>query len=114
MTVMEQTVTLSDGAQLPRIGFGTWQLTGRRAYDSVRYALQAGYRHIDTATLYGNEAEVGRGLRGSGLPREEVFLTTKLPPERAKRARQTLQQSLSGLGVSAVDLWLIHWPTSAR
>jgi diketogulonate reductase-like aldo/keto reductase len=110
---MEQTVPLADGARIPRIGFGTWQLTRRSAYDSVRCALQAGYRHIDTATMYGNEAEIGRALRDSAVPREEVFLTTKLPPERAKRARQTLEQSLTGLGVSNVDLWLIHWPTPA-
>jgi hypothetical protein len=64
------TVTLAGGVELPRVGLGTWQLSGRKGYDAIRYALQAGYRHIDTATVYGNEAEVGRALRDSGLPRE--------------------------------------------
>jgi diketogulonate reductase-like aldo/keto reductase len=105
---------LAGGTELPRVGLGTWQLSGRRAYDAIRYALDAGYRHIDTATMYGNEAEVGRALRDSGLPRHEVFVTTKLPAERAKRARATLDASLHALDVEAVDLWLIHWPTSAR
>jgi diketogulonate reductase-like aldo/keto reductase len=100
--------------QLPRVGLGTWQLSGRRAYDAIRYALDAGYRHIDTATMYGNEAEVGRAMRDSGLPHEDVFITTKLPAERARRARDTLDASLRALDVAAVDLWLIHWPPSAR
>jgi diketogulonate reductase-like aldo/keto reductase len=108
------TVTLASGVDLPRVGFGTWQLTGRRAYDAIRYALEAGYRHIDTATMYGNESEVGKALADSGVPREEVFITTKLPPERAKRARETLEASLRAMDIDAVDLWLIHWPTSAR
>jgi len=108
------TVTLAGGVELPRVGFGTWQLSGRRAYDAVRYALDAGYRHIDTATMYGNEQEIGRALRDSGLARDDIFLTTKLPAERAKRAGETLDASLRALDVEAVDLWLIHWPTSAR
>ncbi len=107
------TVTIGGGVELPRVGLGTWQLSGRRAYDAIRYALDAGYRHIDTATMYGNEAEVGRAVRDSGLPREDVFITTKLPAERAKRAAETLQASLRALDVGAVDLWLIHWPTAA-
>jgi len=107
---MEQTVRLAGGVEIPRVGFGTWQLTRRAATDAVRHALRAGYRHIDTATLYGNEAEIGRALRDSGVPRSEVFITTKLPPERVKRARKTLEQSLSALKVPSVDLWLIHAP----
>jgi 2,5-diketo-D-gluconate reductase A len=108
------TVTLAGGVELPRVGLGTWQLSGRKGYDAIRYALQAGYRHIDTATVYGNEAEVGRALRDSGLPREDVFITTKLPPERAGRGRETLQASLRALDVTAVDLWLIHWPPRVK
>jgi diketogulonate reductase-like aldo/keto reductase len=108
------TVTLAGGVEMPRVGLGTWQLSGRRAYDAIRYALDAGYRHIDTATMYGNETEVGRAIGASGLPREEVFLTTKLPAERAGRTAGTLQASLRALDVEGVDLWLIHWPTSAR
>ena len=106
-----ETVTLAaSGLRMPLLGFGTWQLTGRRAYDSVRHALTAGYRHIDTATGYRNEAEVGRAIRDSGIRREELFITTKLPPDRAGRERATLTASLTDLGVDAVDLWLIHWP----
>jgi diketogulonate reductase-like aldo/keto reductase len=108
------TVTLAGGVELPRVGLGTWQLSGRKGYDAIRYALQVGYRHVDTATVYGNEAEVGRALRDSGLPREDVFITTKLPPERAGRARETLQASLRALDVAAVDLWLIHWPPKVK
>jgi 2,5-diketo-D-gluconate reductase A len=95
---------------MPLLGFGTWQIQGDAAYQAVRDALEAGYRHLDTATMYGNEAEVGRALRDSGVPREEVFVTTKLPPERAGKERATLEASRKALGVDAVDLWLIHWP----
>jgi diketogulonate reductase-like aldo/keto reductase len=95
---------------MPLLGFGTWQIRGDAAYRAVLEALRVGYRHIDTATMYGNEAEVGRALRDSGVPRSEVFLTTKLPPERAGRERATLDASLRALGVDSVDLWLIHWP----
>jgi len=103
-------VELAPGVNLPAIGFGTWQITGRSAYESARAALEAGYRHIDTATMYGNEEEIGRALRDSGLDRSEVFITTKLPPSHAGRERQTLDASLKALGVDFVDLWLIHWP----
>jgi diketogulonate reductase-like aldo/keto reductase len=103
-------VPLSGGARMPLLGFGTWQITGDAAYQAVRDALEAGYRHIDTATMYGNEAEVGRALADSGVPRDEIFVTTKLPPNRAGQERATLDASLSALGVDAVDLWLIHWP----
>src|SRR4051812_28231116 len=95
---------------MPLLGFGTWQIRGDAAYQAVRDALEAGYRHLDTATMYGNEAEVGRALKDSGVPREDVFLTTKLPPERAGRERATIEASLRALGVDTVDLWLIHWP----
>ena len=104
------TVDLDGGATMPMVGFGTWQLGGRRAYESVRYALAVGYRHLDTATMYRNEHEVGQALSDSGLDRAEVFVTTKLPPGNAGRARATLAESLRALGTSYVDLWLIHWP----
>ena len=107
-------LSLGHGAEMPLLGFGTWQIRGEKAYEAVRDALEAGYRHIDTATMYGNEAEVGRALRDSGVPRDEVFVTTKLPPERAGRERETLDASLRALGVDAVDLWLIHWPPRRR
>jgi diketogulonate reductase-like aldo/keto reductase len=103
-------VTLPDGQLMPIVGIGTWEMRGRKAYESVRYALDVGYRHIDTATMYGNEAEVGRALRDSGVPRVDVFVTTKLPPGNAGRERATIEESLRALGLDYVNLWLIHWP----
>jgi len=95
---------------MPMLGFGTWKLKGEDAVRAVTVALEAGYRHLDTATIYGNEAQVGRALRASGVPREEVFLTTKCPPNRAGRELDTLRESLDLLQSDHVDLWLIHWP----
>jgi 2,5-diketo-D-gluconate reductase A len=92
------------------VGLGTWEMTGSECYRAVRYALDVGYRHIDTATIYGNERDVGRAVHDSGLPREEVFVTTKLPPRDAGRERSTLEASLRALDTDYVDLWLIHWP----
>ncbi|GGT95705.1 putative oxidoreductase [Actinomadura citrea] len=108
---MTRTVNLPGGAALPLIGFGTWQLRPRTAYASVRAALEIGYRHVDTATLYRNEADVGRAVKDSGVDREQVFVTTKLRPQDAPHARRTLESSLRLLGTGYVDLWLIHWPT---
>jgi len=105
-------LALRSGPAMPLLGFGTWQIRGESAYQAVRAALDAGYRHLDTATMYGNQDEVGRALADSGVPRDEVFVTTKLPPERAGRERATLTESLRQLRVDAVDLWLIHWPPS--
>jgi 2,5-diketo-D-gluconate reductase A len=106
---------------MPLLGFGTWQLTGGTAHDSIRAALEIGFRHIDTATMYRNERQVGTALRDSGLPRDDVFITSKLAPDRfgkygadlrirGRRARSTLEQSLEQLGVPQLDLWLVHWP----
>ena len=106
------TAALPAGGQLPLLGFGTWRLEGDTARSCVEEALSAGYRHLDTATIYGNETEVGQGLQASGLPRDEVFVTTKCPPDKASEARDVLEQSLSMLGLDAVDLWLVHWPPS--
>jgi 2,5-diketo-D-gluconate reductase A len=102
-------VTFPSGGRMPLLGFGTWQLRGDEATAATESALEYGYRHLDTATIYGNEAEVGRGLRGSGLPREDVFVTTKCPPDLAGRELETLEKSLEMLGTEYVDLWLIHW-----
>jgi len=107
-------VRLRDGVSMPLLGFGTWQATGRRGYAAVLEALRVGYRHLDTATFYGNETEVGRAVRDSGVPRDEVFVTTKMPPGRAGRERQTLAESLRQLGMDRVDLWLVHWPPGDR
>jgi len=106
--------SLPGGVEMPMIGFGTWQLRGRAGREAVAAALRAGYRHIDTATMYGNESEVGRALADSGLDRGSVFLTTKLPSSRADRERATLAASLRALGTDHVDLWLVHWPPPGR
>lgn len=108
---MTKTVDLPGGTALPLIGFGTWQLGPKAAYESVRAALEIGYRHVDTATLYQNESDVGRAVKDSGLDREQVFVTTKLRPQDARNARRTLESSLRLLDTGYVDLWLIHWPT---
>jgi diketogulonate reductase-like aldo/keto reductase len=110
MTASVPTAPLPGGGAIPLLGLGTWQLTGAACYDAVRTALELGYRHLDTATMYSNEAEVGRALRDSGVPRDEVFVTTKLLPRSADRPDRTLDASLRALGVEAVDLWLVHWP----
>lgn len=104
------TVTLSQGTEMPLLGFGTWQIKGDDAVRATSAALEAGYRHLDTATVYGNEGEVGRALAESGLPRDDVFVTTKCPPNRAGRELDTLRESLEKLQTDHLDLWLIHWP----
>ena len=105
-----QTVEIASGVQMPLLGLGTWEATGREAHDAVRSALETGYRHIDTATVYRNEEQVGKALSESGVRREELFVTTKLPPGRAGAERETLADSLAALGLEYIDLWLIHWP----
>ncbi|HEX6499284.1 MAG TPA: aldo/keto reductase [Micromonosporaceae bacterium] len=114
MTDNDRTVTLRSGLSMPLVGIGTWRLEGEPGYRAVRHALRVGYRHIDTATMYGNEVEVGRALRDSGVPRDQVFITTKLPPERAGQERRTLTDSLRALGTDYIDLWLVHWPPRRR
>ena len=105
-------LALSLGGSIPVLGFGTWQMQGARCYDAVRSALEVGYRHIDTATMYENEAEVGRAIHDSGVAREDLFITTKLHPSHAGRAPQIIAESLRNLRTDHVDLWLIHWPPS--
>jgi diketogulonate reductase-like aldo/keto reductase len=95
---------------MPMIGFGTWPMRGEMARTAVLSALRAGYRHFDTATMYANEADMGRALRDSGLPRDEVFLTTKLRASEVGRERAVLTGSLRALSTDYVDLWLVHWP----
>ena len=114
MTLPQVPSVALPGGQMPQIGFGTWRLRGEGARAAVTAALAVGYRHIDTATMYGNEEQVGRALRDSGLPRGDVFVTTKLPPRRASRARRTIEESLRALGTDHVDLWLIHWPPNGQ
>jgi diketogulonate reductase-like aldo/keto reductase len=101
---------LADGNELPLLGLGVWQMpNGRACVDAVRWALELGYRHIDTAQAYGNEESVGEGLRASGVPREQVFITTKFFPARRDPVAE-VEQSLRRLGVDAVDLYIVHWP----
>ena len=115
MPALTDTFTLANGVTIPKIGFGTWQIPdGPVAYDSVASALKAGYRHIDTARAYGNEASVGRAIKDSGIPRDEIFVTTKLPAEVKDHdeARKSFETTISALGLDHVDLYLIHapWP----
>jgi diketogulonate reductase-like aldo/keto reductase len=101
---------LADGNQVPLLALGVWQVPdGPTCVNAVRWALELGYRHIDTAQAYGNEESVGRGLRESGVPRDEVFLTTKFYPGRRDPAAE-LEGSLRRLGVDHVDLYIVHWP----
>ncbi|MEA2141805.1 MAG: hypothetical protein QOI64_235, partial [Solirubrobacteraceae bacterium] len=101
---------LADGNEIPLLGLGVWQVpNGPECEQAVRWALELGYRHIDTAQAYGNEESVGRALRDSGVPRDEVFVTTKFYPER-EDAEAEAQRSLERLGVDHVDLYIIHWP----
>jgi diketogulonate reductase-like aldo/keto reductase len=99
---------------VPALGFGTWALSGNAAYKATRMVLDLGYRHIDTAQIYGNEAEIGQAIRDSGLPRTEVFLTTKIAPSNLRKAdvRRSHEESLRRLGLDQVDLLLIHWPNA--
>lgn len=100
--------------RMPLLGFGTWQIENVDAPQATATALELGYRHIDTATGYGNESGIGSALADSGLDREAIFITTKLPPEHAGRERQTIEESLTKLGVDHVDLWLVHWPPNKQ
>jgi 2,5-diketo-D-gluconate reductase A len=109
----EPAAALTSG-RMPLLGFGTWQISNRDASQATAYALQAGYRHIDTATMYQNESGIGKALASVALPRESVFVTTKLPPAHAGRERRTLGESLAKLGLDYVDLWLVHWPPNGQ
>ena len=101
---------LADGNEIPLLGLGVWQVpSGPECENAVRWALELGYRHVDTAQAYGNEESVGRGLRAGGVPREEVFITTKFYPAR-EDPEAAAQRSLERLGVDQVDLYIIHWP----
>ena len=95
---------------IPRLGFGTWRLSGAECQAAVESALSLGYRAVDTAEMYGNEEPVGAGIKASGLPRDEVFLTSKVWWDNLGRIRQHCEASLSRLGTDHLDLYLIHWP----
>jgi 2,5-diketo-D-gluconate reductase A len=110
------TILLNDGNRIPQIGLGTWPLNDAEVAPVVATAIAAGYRHIDTAYRYGNERGVGQGIRDSGFPREELFVTTKLDGafQGGDRAIAGLDESLRRLGLDYVDLLLIHWPLPQR
>ncbi|MGB6243269.1 MAG: aldo/keto reductase [Castellaniella sp.] len=105
-------LTFHDGRRVPQLGLGTWQVTGEDTAPAVQAAVEAGYRAIDTAYIYYNEAEVGQGIARCGVPREDLFVTTKLWNNRHDRdsAKSALQESLDRLQLDYVDLYLIHWP----
>lgn len=109
--------TLANGVKIPAIGLGTWQIpNGEAAYDSVAAALKSGYRHIDTALAYGNEESVGRAIRDSGIPRDQIFITSKLPAEMKnyRNAHTSFKVTMKNIGLDYIDLYLIHapWPWS--
>lgn len=115
--IKREVFELNNGVKIPAIGFGTWQVKdGSEAYDSVLWAIEAGYRHIDTAYAYENEESVGRAIRDSGIRREEIFITTKLPShiKTYEGAKEHFDASMKALGVEYIDLYLIHapWPWS--
>jgi diketogulonate reductase-like aldo/keto reductase len=110
VTADGRTRVLADGNEMPMLGLGVWQVpNGAECVNAVRWALELGYRHIDTAQAYGNEESVGRGLRESGVPRDDVFITTKFDPSHKDPAAEA-GQSLKRLGVDHVDLYIVHWP----
>ena len=117
MSVLTDTYILNNGVTIPKVGFGTWQIpSGKAAYDAVTAALADGYRHVDTAYAYGNETSVGQAIKDSGLSRDDVFITSKLPGQikSADEVEGYFDETVSNLGVDYLDLYLIHapWPWS--
>ena len=108
---MVKNITFNDGNSIPQLGYGVWQIKDNSAADAVGTALETGYRHVDTASIYGNEVGVGRGIAASPVPREDIFLTTKLwnSDQGFEKAIAALDASLERLGTDYVDLYLIHW-----
>jgi len=108
---LESTATLSNGKKMPVLGLGVWKMAdGKETEDAIGWALEVGYRHIDTAKLYANEASVGRAVEVSGIPRELLFVTTKLWPTGFLNPEKAFNESLKRLGLDYIDLYLIHWP----
>jgi len=107
---------LNNGVEMPILGLGTWRLSSGEAREAVLHAFEAGYRLIDTAKLYGNEKDVGQAVKESGLPREEIFITTKLWQEDHgyENALRAFEHSLRALGLGYIDLYLIHWPGGGK
>lgn len=103
-------LTLNNGVQMPLVGFGTFMLSGEPCTKSVAAAIESGYRMIDTAEAYGNEKEVGAGIKASGMDRKKLFLVTKVNFKSYENAEQTVLQSLENLQTDYIDLLLLHWP----
>ncbi|MDQ7252763.1 aldo/keto reductase [Pediococcus pentosaceus] len=117
MNNLTDTYTLNNGVKIPVVGFGTWQSKdGDEAYNAVKAALEAGYRHIDTAAAYGNEESVGKAIKDSGIDRKELFITSKLwnRDHGYESAKKALDTSLTKLGTDYLDLYLIHWPNPVQ
>lgn len=113
--MLEKYVTLKNGVKIQSIGFGTWQAAdGEVAYNAVKTALECGYRHLDCAAIYRNEASLGRAVRDSGIPREEIFVTSKLWTKKRgyENAKAAFEKTMDQLGLDYLDLYLIHWPAS--
>ena len=112
MTKLDETYTLNNGTKIPKVAFGTWQMPADKTRQSVLDALDAGYRHIDTALAYGNEKEVGQAVRDSGIPREEIYVTSKLPGETKtyEGAKHDFEETFNNLDIDYLDLYLIHAP----
>ncbi|RHX95688.1 aldo/keto reductase [Leptospira yasudae] len=113
----DQSVTLNNGVSMPILGLGVWKTkSGKECREAVLNALEAGYRHIDTAKIYGNEEDVGKAIRESGIPRKEIFITTKLwnADQGSDKTRKALETSLETLGIDFVDLYLIHFPVTSK
>ena len=115
MLTMESTLRLNNGLDIPRLGLGVYQSPpGKLTMHAVQYALEIGYRHIDTAMIYGNESDVGRAVKESGLNREEIFITTKVwnSDQGYDSTIKACNTSLERLGLGYIDLYLIHWPVN--
>jgi diketogulonate reductase-like aldo/keto reductase len=111
---MQTTITLNNEIKIPQVGLGVFRATDSEAQTAVTWALETGYRHIDTAKIYGNEAGVGRAIADSRIPREEIFITTKLWTEdiRQKHVKAAFEKSLTALHTNYINLYLIHWPAA--
>ncbi len=114
MALLVPDITLNDGTSIPQLGLGTYRLDDDSAYRVTSEALEIGYRHIDTATIYKNERGVGKAIRESGIPRDDLYITTKLWNGDQPKARDAISSSLDRLGLEHVDLYLIHWPAPER
>lgn len=112
------TIRLNNGTEMPQLGVGTFLVTGKDAPGKISYALRHGYRLIDTAQAYGNEKEVGEGIKTSGVERDCIFVTSKISPDAmrggAEAVRESIERSLADLGTGYIDLMLIHWPVADK